>query len=147
MSRVQTNIPSEPLRWSVIRAAEEFGLDQVTLRKRLVKAESIPDDTGCYGTLQIISAVFDDSKTLRDLEVKERTENYRLKNEAIKGNLLDKGSMLAGLEISYQSVKNIVMGSLLSEKDKKDILDNLARCPLILDEVSRKQALEISKKE
>jgi len=44
---------------------------------------------------QIISAVFDDSKTLRDLEVKERAENYRLKNEAIKGNLIDKGSMLA----------------------------------------------------
>jgi len=39
------------------------------------------------------------------------------------------------------------MGSNLLEKDKKEILNNLERNPLILDEVARKQALEISKKE
>ena len=56
---VDTNIPDEELRWSLVAAGREFGLTPGSLRKRLVAVgENADREDHCYSTEQIINAVF-----------------------------------------------------------------------------------------
>jgi hypothetical protein len=139
MARVATNIPQDPLRWSVIRAAEEFKIDQVTLRKRLVAAEQELGEDGCYSTEQIVGAIFDSSKALKDRTEKERGEYLALKNQAMRGELLNRTDIENGLKALHQACAQIIKGSSLSKKDQNDILANLAEQPSVLENVARKQ--------
>jgi hypothetical protein len=147
MPRVASNIPQDPLRWSVLRAAEEFDIDQVTLRKRLVKADEQPGEDACYSTQQIIGSIFDSSKALRDREVKEKADNWNLRNQILRGQLLDRVGVERALEASYQAVVQIIKGSNLTKKDQKDIVSNLEDAHKRLDNVARQQSSQIKKEE
>jgi hypothetical protein len=147
MPRVASNIPQDPLRWSVLRAAEEFDIDQVTLRKRLVKADEQPGEDACYSTQQIIGSIFDSSKALRDREVKAKAEHWEIRNSVLKGELLDRQDTTRSLEQSYAVIKQIVNASSLPKKDKKDILDSVASYPVIIEGVVRRQSSQVKKGE
>ena len=49
MSRVaDSNLPSDPLRWSVAAAGREFDVAQSTLERKLRDAQVFPDAGGAY---------------------------------------------------------------------------------------------------
>jgi hypothetical protein len=60
MARVtRSNLPQNvPLRWNIEKAAIEFGLSMMTLRKSLAKNDAQPDAAGLYTSRQIAGAVY-----------------------------------------------------------------------------------------
>jgi hypothetical protein len=80
----------EPLRWTIERAAMEFGLDRKTLSKRIVASSITPGDDGHFSTSEICAAVYSDSKAAKTaLDVSHR-ENYELKNGELARKFADK---------------------------------------------------------
>jgi hypothetical protein len=73
----------EPLRWSLNKAAEEFGFARQTVKNRVVRAGISPE---CYSTRQITAALYGDKEaaeirranaqaTLAEMECAERAKD------------------------------------------------------------------------
>lgn len=53
-----SNFPNDPLRWSVLNAAEEFSRDYRTIERKLAAAKLLPGPDGCYSSQEIVEALF-----------------------------------------------------------------------------------------
>ena len=69
-----------------------------------------------------------------------QTESIELTNRALKAELLDRAEVTAAFQNVFVAVRNIIEGSSLSEQERKDILNNIATWPSILDKVATQQA-------
>ena len=81
----RSNVPAAALKWSVERAAPEFGLTHNTLRKLLNKNSVQADAEGLYSTKQITDAVFGglaDEKLAMQMQL---TRKYQLENSIVVG--------------------------------------------------------------
>jgi len=81
----RSNVPAAALKWSVERAAPEFGLTHNTLRKLLNKNSVQADAEGLYSTKQITDAVFGglaDEKLATQMQL---TRKYQLENSIVVG--------------------------------------------------------------
>lgn len=129
MPKVDHNLPAEPLRWPLSRAAAEFGTDRETLSVRLKKLGHSPDERGSYSTKQILAAISDGGvkearvkQILQDTErSREQTEFYRLRNDGYKCVLWDKNIFQRGINAWLTSAVQIVKTSGL-DTEKQDLL-------------------------
>jgi hypothetical protein len=127
VTKPDSNLPSAPLRWSLYRAAIEFSSTEPTLLKRLQEAKESPDPlTHTYSTGQILRALAGSSRALRDREIKERGDNWALKNDELRKNYLPAKDVLECLTKTFAVLKNEVMASGLSENEKRSFLMHLA---------------------
>jgi hypothetical protein len=122
---------AQPVRWTVGRAAAEFGVDRKTLDRRIVDAGVKPStEDDCYSTAQIIAAVFGDldAEKLRkmraeaDLAEMERDERARslLAAEVVSAVWLD---ALTGL-------RAVVMAADVPKTTRAQLLKQLRDIPL-----------------
>jgi hypothetical protein len=83
MGRVtKSNLPQNvPLKWNVEKAAAEFGLTIMTLRKALSKDSTRPGEDGCYSTKQICEALFGDMHKEKIATQRQITERITLENQ------------------------------------------------------------------
>ena len=129
MPKVDHNLPAEPLRWPLDRAAREFGVDRQTLSERLKKLGHGPVSGGGFSTKQIIAAVGDggvrEARTrqiLQDTErSREQTEFYRLRNDGYKCVLWDKNIFQRGINDWLTAAVQIVKTFGL-DTEKQDLL-------------------------
>jgi hypothetical protein len=129
-----------PVRLSISAAAAEFGLSRTSMKTKLSGIPAGDDER--YSIKQVCSAVFSDLNDLRAREIEKRTEHYELRNQAIRGNLLDRQQMEAGITEIGRAITNIVKGSNLSPKDKEDIMRELRSARSIIGKVADKQRKE-----
>jgi hypothetical protein len=124
----KSNLPTEPLRWSLYRAAIECGTTEPTLQKRLQDVGEKPDPrTHTFSTLQIVTAMtMGGSKALRDRAVKARAENWELKNDELRKLYLPAKSVEDCLIKTFAVMKSELMASSLSENEKRSLLMHLA---------------------
>jgi hypothetical protein len=81
-----------------------------------------------------------DSRSLRDREIKERGDNWALKNAILRGELLNRSDVMAALEPLFSAIAQIINASALSKKDKDDLLSNIATYPIVVEQVAIKQS-------
>jgi hypothetical protein len=74
--------------------------------------------------------------------VLEQTETLRLTNATKRAEPLDRITVMGAFENVFIAIRNIVEGGTLSEQEKKDVLNNIAACPVILDNVAQQQVVE-----
>lgn len=72
--------PEGAIRWTVNRAAGEFGTTHQTLTRRLLALGVVPAEDGFYSTKQIASAVFGDKDGERIRLLKEQADKIELEN-------------------------------------------------------------------
>jgi hypothetical protein len=130
----------ETLHWSIERASREFNLAPVTLSKFLRQSDIVPDESGCFTTAQLCSAIYGDLRAERLRKERELTKRYRIENEVSEGNLLNRASVTASLAEMADAMKQAVMNSGMPREACENFLRNLATWPVRLQTVARAQS-------
>jgi hypothetical protein len=141
---VNSNLPGEPLRWPIDRAAREFGVQKSTLAKRLALVKEKPHPvTQTYSTHQITIALYGDIQSERLREVKERADNLMLKNGALRGELLEREVITKAGEEMLIAARALIETSSMPRNEKNDFLENLASWPVAVRDVAKRQTRQI----
>lgn len=72
--------PEGPIRWNLLKAQKEFGVSRDVLKTKLDQAGEQPGEDSCYGTPQIIKAIFTDAKAERVRLTREQADKVSLDN-------------------------------------------------------------------
>ena len=135
-----SNIPVEPLRWSIERAAPEFKLAEMTLRRQLGSIGARPDAGGCFSTAQITEALFGDLHAERVRLTRAQCRKVALHNAITTGTVVDRSMLLAGLAAIADAMVARIRASPLDRLAQEDLLKELAGTGVVLDNVVREQS-------
>lgn len=134
----------EPYRWTVEKAATEFGIDRRTLTKRLRQESIEPGKDGKYSTADIASTIYGDLEGERTLLTKAQRRREEIKLAKEKEQVIDAEIVRQTWESIIVPAKQKFMGLPskmesrmgLSEAQRKqleaevdDILNDLAKPP------------------
>ena len=75
-------------------------------------------------------------------ELRTRAALYKRKLQKLDGELLDRKVLSAELSAMFTSIREIILGSKLTQHEKEDCLSNLGEIPVMLDNVAAKQSKE-----
>lgn len=114
-----------PVRWSLLYAQSEFGVDRKTLQKRLNAEEVEPGKDGKYSTKQIASAVFGDIQGERLRKTREEADSLALRNAEMRGELVSVTLVKQMVSEIILANKQTVLASQLEQETKNEILANL----------------------
>jgi hypothetical protein len=95
----KTNVPKEPLRWSLARASGEFALSVPTLRAGLAKNSSAPGEDGCYSTQQIVESIYGALNLEKIWTQRELTKKLQVENSIYHGRCLGQ----AGIDTRFDA--------------------------------------------
>jgi hypothetical protein len=140
MPATKTNVAPNALKWAVKRAAVEFGVAEMTLRKYLAKTSAVADKDGFYSTKQITEAIYGGLAEEKLATQRQITRKLELENAVTTGSVLRKDSLMAGLSAIADAMVSRVMASELSREAKEDLLKELAGVPVVLEETANKQS-------
>jgi hypothetical protein len=143
MPRVsKSNLPQDrPLRWNIEKAATEFGLSMMTLRKSLNKTSAEPDSGGLYTTRQIAGAVYGGAFSEEKLRTQRQlTRKLELENSITEANVLNRSELMKGLAMIADAITSRIMAAEVPRSVKEDLLKDIAAIPLVLKEVAHAQS-------
>jgi hypothetical protein len=72
----------------------------------------------------------------RTQEVRLRVELFRLRAGKLSGELLDRKTMIAELTGMFGAIREIILASKLTDRQKQDLLHTLAEIPIVVKPVS-----------
>jgi hypothetical protein len=138
----RSNLPQDvPLKWNVEKAAVEFGVSIMTLRKSLAKTSAEPNPDGLFTTRQIAGAVYGGALSEEKLRTQRQlTRKLELDNAITEASVLDRAELqrvFAAIADAFVSRVMSVQG--LSRQEKEDLLKDLSSWPLVLQGVARSQ--------
>ena len=119
--------PQKAIKWTLILAATEFGLDSVTLSKRL-RAEGIePEADGYFTTKQIIIAVAGDLDREKTRNEAAKADLHEMKRDLEREKLIPAERVRASLEELKVAISQVIDHSHLEAKQKATIYANLQK--------------------
>jgi hypothetical protein len=122
-----TNVPTEPLRWSLIAACREFAINRVTLQRRFTEVGIAAGSDGLYGTADIVSAIMGGSIAAEKLrKTTAEATNMEIKNSTAKRDYLPRQEVLSCMEGTFHEMAATIKGSGVDESLKRSLLQSLA---------------------
>ena len=76
----------------------------------------------------------------RITEIGARAALNRLKFQKLNGQVLDRKLLLGELTAIFSSIREIILASSMTKREKDDCLRNLAEIPVVLENVAAKQS-------
>jgi hypothetical protein len=138
--RTKSNVPQDvPLKWNVEKAAAEFGLSIMTLRKALAKTSAAPDADGLFSTQQVAAAIYGSMHIEKLATQKELRRKLELENAITTGSVLDRAELMKGLAAVADAMVSRIKSADVSRSVKDDLLRELASVPIVLEEVAHRQ--------
>jgi|SRR5271165_6976564 len=116
---------AQPIRWTLEKAAIEFGTDRKTLTKKLRAQEAAPAEDGRYSTQQICVALFDDVEAERIRLLQEQSRRLKLANDKKSGEQVDADTVFRNYEGVFIALRQTILASHLSDAEKAECLSNL----------------------
>src|SRR5690348_3357771 len=112
------------IKWTLLRASVEFGIDRITLRSRLQKLGIVEDK---FTTAQILKAVQINTTIEQEKlrKTKEEADEVALRNEKSRGNLIDIETVKKAGEGIFVSFRQKILSSSLLDSEKDEILNDL----------------------
>lgn len=120
----------KPLRWTIDRAASEFGLDRKTLSSRIRNRGILPGEDGKFSTRDICVAVFTDSKAARDKLTEAQEENFVLRNGKLAGELVDAKQCQSLWDATIIALRQKISDAPIPDATKREILKDLQTIPI-----------------
>ena len=140
MSRVaDSNIPSDPLRWSVAAAGREFDVAQSTLERKLRDAQVFPDAGAAYTTKAIAQSIYGSLFAERLRRITEEADKVAIANQVARGELLNRHELEQAMAQVADAIVSVIRNSGLSRFDQEQIQKNLASIPVIIRDIGRRQ--------
>lgn len=113
------------IRWSIQRAAVEFGLHRETLAKYLHREGVRPGADGKYSTLDICKGVFGDLRHEQTRETRERADKLEMENRQKRRELIPAGDVYCSQEGTFIAIRQRILSSGMTEEEKHDLLTQL----------------------
>jgi hypothetical protein len=137
--RSKTNVPAEELHWSIERAAAEFGLSPMTLRRALNKISAKPDENGCFTTQQVVASLFGQLYVEKVRTQRALARKLELENDVTTASVLNRAELMKAFAAIADAIVSRIMAANVPRSVKEDLLKELASIPLILKEVAHAQ--------
>jgi len=114
------------IRWSIYKAAQEFGIHRETLAKRL-QAQSIrPGKDDAYSTQDICQAVFGDISGEKLRLISGQADAIEMENAKTRAELVSAKEMMEIAERVFTAMAEVVkVASNLEHEDKVKLLEHL----------------------
>jgi hypothetical protein len=136
----KTNVPEEPLRWSLARASGEFALSVPTLRAGLAKNSSAPGEDGCFSTQQIVESIYGALHLEKIRTQRELTKKLQLENSITTGAVLNRRELERGFTQIAEAISARVMScNELPRTAREDILRDLSSWPVVIEATADRQ--------
>lgn len=114
------------IRWTKVQAESEFKVSEEKLTKRLKAAGIIPGKDGCFSTVQIVQAIYNDSDIYKAKLIKEQYEGQVLKNDEARGKVIEVEELKERMEVPIIAVRQLILSETqLTPEAKEEILLNL----------------------
>jgi len=110
-------------RWTIHRAAKEFGIHRETLAKRLEAAAVTPSKA--YSTRDICRAVYGDYEREKLRRVKEQADKLASQNELARQSLVRTEEVYLRLAKVFGAMRQRILSSTLTEDEQGDLLNDL----------------------
>lgn len=120
------NLPYEPLRWTISRAALEFRRDGTTISKRLREIGADMGADKCYSTGQIAAACYGDIDLERARKVRAEAEQAERNNAREGETIIDLPFAVAFCMDMGVALKHIIKGFGLSKEQEDEALNEIA---------------------
>lgn len=120
----------KPLRWTLERAAAEFGIDRKTLAKRVTVKGIQPGDDGKFSTKEIASAVFSDGQAAKVSLALSQKENFDLRNKKLSGALVDPKQCQELWDSAMIALRQKISDAPIPEALKTELVKDLQAIPI-----------------
>jgi phage terminase Nu1 subunit (DNA packaging protein) len=114
------------LRWTLNRAAREFGLSEQMIKSRLKKARILPDADGTWSTHQLVEALFDEATRGRARLYMAQAQRIETLNLARNGELYSAKDIAAHLTMVGQQLKRLLLGLDAPEEQLAEVFQALS---------------------
>ena len=115
------------LRWSIERAASEFGRAPRTVAARLKQSGQTQGEDGKFSTAQVATAIYGDLEGEKLRKTKEDADRLALANATARGELVDRQDFVRRLEPVVIQMKQRILGSGLTHAEQDELLADLAK--------------------
>src|SRR6516165_12283604 len=113
------------LRWTVMRAAAEFGMHRDTLTKYLRREGIHPGPDGKFSTQEIVKGVYGDLRSEQVRETRARADKLELELAKERQQVIPAPRVFQFLENIFVAVKAKITSSSLSDLEQERILNDL----------------------
>ena len=120
----------KPIRWTIDKAASEFGIDRKTLANRIRAGGISPGDDARFSTKDICRAVFTDGEAARASLAISQRELIDLKKQQLAGNLVDPKQCQQLWDAAIIALRQKISDAPIPENVKRDILKDLQTIPI-----------------
>ena len=115
----------QAIRWTIEKAATEFGVNRGTLTKKLRTNETEPAEDGKFSTKQIVSAIYDDSQSERTRLYREQADRLAIANAKSRSEQVDAETVFKAYEGVFIAIRQTILASNLGDAEKSELLANL----------------------
>jgi hypothetical protein len=119
--------PLQRIRWTIERAAPEFGLNPRTLSARLKQSNLDPSADGTWTTQQIVRAIYNDLESERIRETRSKADLNEQELRKRNGELVDIEDFCKKFEPIYVNCARIVKSSKLTIEEQDSMLNDLVK--------------------
>jgi hypothetical protein len=128
------------IRWTLERAAVEFGTDSRVLLRKLERSGAHPDKGGTWTTRAILDALYDDQYRRRSELLAVQAEKVRLLNEVRRRTLIPVAEVKAIWHKTATVVRPLIIAMNGPDADKHRVFSELSKIEAeILCPPTRKQ--------
>lgn len=120
----------KPIRWTIERAASDFGIDRKTLANRIRAGGIMPGEDEKFSTKQIAKAIYTDGEAARASLAISQKENFDLRNRKLAGELVDPKQCQQLWDNAMIAMRQKIADSKLSDAEKRELLKDLQPIPL-----------------
>ena len=117
----------EALRWTIQRAATEFGHDRTQLERRRRALGIEPGDDGCFTSQDIALMIFGDKEAEQIGLIAAQRREVEMRNQRAEGELMPVERVAILGERYVTAVRQVVLNSRLSDAEKKDALEEIVQ--------------------
>lgn len=118
---------NQPLRWSVEKAAKEFGIDRRTLTKNLTAAGISAGDDSRWTTQDMVRAIYGDKDAAELRLTVAKAEALERKNRVADGELVSVDAVLRFNERICAALRETVMALDVPKEAKEQMLTELRK--------------------
>jgi len=113
------------LRWTIEKAATEFGCDRKRLTRQLRQSDDEPSHDGRFSTKQIVAAIFNDTNSERTRLYREQADKLSLENNKTRSEHVGVDIVWKAYEGIFAAMRKTILASPLSDAEKADALAQL----------------------
>lgn len=120
----------QPLRWTLNKAAEEFGFARQTVKNLVIREGIAPDEDSTYSTRQIVAALFGDLERQKQRRAKAEADLAEMERDERAKELMAVTAVESVWLEALGELRNVVLSLDLPADARARVMASLREIPL-----------------